>query len=172
MIHQQHYRKLDGSKATRMRLRLAAPFAAMVLGLATTVTSCNEAEEKTEAEKAIVGDWAVAINYTVWGNSYSYTGDWMIAENGTYRLDFVFNAGGIIGPRSGYSSGNYILLSDSIMIVTSLDHFGLELNYAFYQTLDTLLIDLRDSAITTVKVRMIEPSVFSLYGNPIEWTRQ
>ena len=171
-MHQLFRRKLYALKGKPLKTRIRAASAIIFMAFAAMATSCSEPEEKTDVEKANVGDWTAAINYTVWGNSYSYTGDWQISENGTYYLDFIFNAGGVIGPRSGFSSGNYRLLSDSIMIVTSLEHFGLSLNYAFYQTLDTLLIDLRDSTITTVKARMTEPSLFSQYGNPIEWTRQ
>ena len=151
----------------RRRIRLLSSI--ILLGLAAMVASCSEPEESP-----IVGNWKV-IEAHLGVDDASFKGDWKISADGTYYLDFTLYFPGIVGSYSGYSSGDYRLLSDSIMILTILEHYLPELNLAFRVTPDTLLIDLYNSSLKTVGARMIGPSIYGQYrshGALIEWGRQ
>ena len=140
---------------------------AIVLGLAAIVISCDEPEEYR-----IEGDWH-AINEQ-FGPSYKiiYIGDWRINKDGTYYLEFSLSPGDIGGTIIGYSSGEYQMLSDSIMILTSLEHEHLDFNHLFRKTADTLFIELHNSALTTLNATLVGQSMFEKTGIKVDWDRE
>lgn len=163
MMRQRSYEKLDGSEAKPLRTRLGATSAITFLGIAVMVASCSEPEEI-----AIVGSWRAEIPGST---SAGYSGDWEINGNGTYSLDFI-NSGGILPPRPGHASGTYRLLSDSIMIVTVLEDVGLEYNWAFRVSPDTLFIDVQNGELKSSGATKVGPATFEPSGIILEWEKK
>ena len=103
----------------------------------------------------LIGLWEEAVN--VWnmddpeydnhceGDDNLFEARWEFKDNGTYYLDFgaVTFSGGI----SGFSKGEYELLGDSLLIVSSDDHENL--GYAMMGIIDTLLVNITDTTFTS-----------------------
>lgn len=143
-------------------------YLATVLVCAVALNRCDESDN----DNPIVGDWHV--NYSVGsGNTERYfIGDWQIDENETYYLEFTRSAGGIIGPTSGYSSGSYRMISDSIMIVTSIEHENLGWSDFFHRTVDTLLLKFQGSDLIATQATIHDTIQHTRTALILEWKRQ
>ena len=164
MMQQPTYKKLEGSKPKPMKTRLRPISAVVFLAFAALVTSCSEPEENP-----IVGTWLTDSEdiqvYDLW-----YALKWQIESNKTYKLDFSSSDGDEV--ISGYSSGTYRILSDSILVVKSSKHENLEANELFRHTVDTLFIKVNGSELIASQARLIDSTKFVRFDIILTWERQ
>lgn len=66
-----------------------------------------------------------------------FSGTWLFKKDGSYQLDVSF--GTIAGADSGYSSGTYDLISDSVLVLHVEDYKKLAVNE--WDTLNVMITD-------------------------------
>ncbi|MCH7575377.1 MAG: hypothetical protein IIA59_09665 [Candidatus Marinimicrobia bacterium] len=131
-----------------MSRRIRAISAIILLGTVAMATSCSEPEENT-----VVGNWRPIERFRTGWDDFSYNANWTINKDGTYYLEF--HKTGIWGGIDGYSSGTYVMLSESLMVYTSIEHENIAFNSVFNAITDSIFIELFDSQLITAGVGMV-----------------
>ena len=127
------------------------------------VFACSE-DDNQDPANILVGVWEGHVP------SSGYSATWQFNNDRSYHLDFA--SPGIAGAIKGFSSGTYDLISDSILVVHSIDSKILAFNYAFRQERDTLLVQIEDFTLTSMDVRLVLPSQDEIAGTTIVWIKR
>ena len=161
-MNQLNFRKLDVLTGRPMS-RSSRPLSTIIfMGIAALAITCSEPEQNS-----IVGDWSVEITGI---NDFGYSAVWQIKTDETYRLDFTSIT--IDGEVSGYASGVYRALSDSILEGTSIAHEMLESNKLFRRTVDTLFTEVNGSELIASRAMISDSTQFARFGLILTWVRQ
>ena len=118
----------------------------LIIALMTVFANCTD--DKI-SDNPLVGVWVDPTNASnVSDPRYSlncypdfpdagFSGTWLFKKDGSYQLDVSF--GTIAGADSGYSSGTYDLISDSVLVLHVEDYKKLAVNE--WDTLNVMITD-------------------------------
>ncbi len=161
MMQKQSFKSSSGSRGWQMGRMIRSFSAVIFLALAALGASCSEPEEYP-----IVGSWVIAEA----GTDFGYFASWLIRSDKTFKLDY--DSIGFDGQVSGYTSGTYRTLSDSIMVVHSKMHENLEANELFRRTVDTLFIEVNGSELIASQAKLIDSNQYRRFDIILTWERQ
>jgi hypothetical protein len=130
--------------------------------IAICLFCCDDAHDNGP----LVGTWESDVTG---GPDFGYDGIWRFVSDGDYQL--AFGSVTIAGGTNRYSSGEYELISDSILVVHSVECENLGFNYAFSHAQDTLFVQIHDESFVSSSIRSVGPSQFERRGLLITWLK-